>query len=125
MKKCSVWILLFILIGFLFFSCASGSDWYPTGKVEISKYRVYDTPDGLRNCTVFYKVSNTGQSRINQSTVSIQLDTDKGSYLTTVVNTTVVLPGKSIYGSVNISFFDITETVNDSGSITVTDYFFE
>ncbi len=124
MKKYII-LTLFGVIGIAFISCVDSTDWYPTGNVEILKYRVYDTPEGLRNCSVFYKINNTGVGKINQSTVSLTLETDKGSYLTTVVNTTVILPGKSIYGSVDVTFFDNTEVLDGSDSIVVTGYFFE
>ncbi len=114
-----------LMLAFFHSSCTNATDWYPTGSVEIMKYRVYDDPTGVRNCTVFYKIENTGQSKINQSTISVKVKTDKGEYFTTAIDTTVILPGKDVYGSISISFFDNLETVDNDTNVKVIDYFFE
>lgn len=114
-------VLIFI---FFFMHCSQQPDWYPTGNVKIMSYRTYENLS-VKNCNVFYSISNTGISKISQSTISFQINTLEGIYYLTEINQTTILPNTGIFDSFSFSFFTNTENVSNMNQIAISGYFFE
>ena len=106
-----------------FFSSSSPSSWYPKGSAEISSF--YEISTGTANeCTVNVKISNTGNSKIRTSTITVAVTTSSRSYFSTIVNSTGILPGKSVYASTTLVYADPSETASTAGA-KVSDEFYE
>ena len=115
--------ILLLLCLWAFFCCSDPSDWYPTGIAEIVSF--YEEEDGLEKiCHVTYRLYNDGISVISLSTLTVSVETDAKTYYNTLVNETAILPERSIWGIVSLSFHDISE-VTSREKITITDSFFE
>ena len=88
-----------------FFGCTHQVDWYPDGSAEIIESIETESPYGTM-CTIFYKVENTGGSVIRTSTLSIRVDTSSRSYFRSIVDDTRLLPGGTVFGSVEVLYQD-------------------
>jgi len=115
---------IFSVFMFSFISCENNNGWYPTGTVVISSFSEYTDGVGDKICTVFYSIENTGNSRISLNTVSFKILTDSDEYYITKVSETTILPGKKIWESIAITYFDPLE-VTALDRITIEGSFYE
>jgi hypothetical protein len=69
-------------------------------------------------------ITNTGTLIIDSSTFTVLARTDAGNYWRTIVSTTRILPGSSIWVTAEIYYADAGETLLENG-MTVGNAFFE
>jgi hypothetical protein len=69
-------------------------------------------------------VTNTGLSKIAQSTVSVSVATDARTYFKTLGSSESILPGGSLYIDGTVSYAGPTEILRADG-VLVVDRFFE
>ena len=105
-------------------SCGDNLDWYPRGEVKIVSFSVYDNT-GTRNCILYYRITNTGLSKITTTSLSVQVKTDSGVYYKTALNNTGVLSGKEIYGELIIQFTTNKAKIQNTNDVRISNYFFE
>lgn len=124
-------IIVITSVLMMFLSCDTGANWYPAGKVELTSYRI-DEEFGEKSCVIFYKITNSGLSRISLSTFSMEIttlssedNTSEYHYYSSVADKTTILPQKSVYGSFVLNFFDEGEVISSKEKIAITDAFFE
>jgi hypothetical protein len=116
-------LLLLVISVLLLVQCGGQLQWYPSGKAEIvSHYEHADEFGAL--CVVTYRVENTGEIEINESTIVLKLVTDTARYYDTIIDQTPVPPGKAILGNKEISYYSAEESIALKG-ITIEDYFFK
>ena len=105
-------------------ACQYIGNTYSNGNVEIVDYIVYDE-DEVRYCIIYYKISNTGRYIITISTISINISTNLYNYYETIVNETIILPNKDVYGNYTLKFIENTEDIDSINNILIDSYFFE
>lgn len=104
-------------------SCSNDpSSWYPSGKATIvSSYEVSDS--GYKSCVIALKIVNTGTSTINSYMVSLAAATDIRTYYKTTSADLVILPGKSAYKDVQITYAATTEILKTDGLSIADEYY--
>lgn len=115
-------LFLTLSIIFLSGSCTDPTDWYPEGSATIQT--AYETIVSEKQCIYTIAISNTGNSKISRSTVSVRVETDIREYHTTIVIETGILPGGTVYTSAAVPYIDETETLAPNG-VCVTGEFYE
>jgi len=105
-------------------SCqADTSSWYPKCTAEVASF--YEiTAAGAKSCVITLHVHNTGTSKTTTSTVSVQVKTATQTYYSTVVSSTAILPGGSIFFNASATYLDVLEATS-SDKIAVVDQFYE
>jgi len=98
-----------------FASCANDpSAYYPSGSASIAgSYETTDT--GSKSCVVTLKLANTGNSAIGAWSVSLSATTDIRTYYKTAGDSTVILPGNSVYATIYITYAADTEALTVGG----------
>lgn len=119
MKKLAFCLWVLITMG-----CSVSPDYYPRGTVEIKSYLIFDQL-GSRYSTIFYSVSNTGISKISSVTISLYIQTDRGDYYKTLVNSISIQPNHSIFGDTTISFVTNNSRITHLSNILIKNAFFE
>jgi hypothetical protein len=84
-------------------------------------YNLFDD-DGVKNCTIFYKIKNTNSIIISITTISFIITTNENIYYKTVVDENVIIPEKIIFGEFTFPLFKIEESIFD---VKIEEYFFE
>lgn len=115
-------LFICILVFFLVY-CGGQLQWYPSGKAEIVSHHENSNEFGAL-CVVTYRIENTGEIAINESTIVLKLVTDNARYYDTIIDQTPVPPGKAILGNTEISYYSTEESVALEG-ITIEEYFFK
>ena len=126
-----------VVFGVLSSSCGSPITFDPTyhssGTARIESYRVYDErdtgtadEDGIHRtrCTAFYSVKNTGETPIEQFTISFRIETDHGVYLKTETGHMTVPPEETVYADITITFFEHGETIASDSDVSIVEWFF-
>ena len=99
------------------------ASWYPSGKASIvSSYETAE--DYAKSCAITIRIENTGSSTINSYTISLSAETDIRIYFRTFTDSLTILPGKSAYIDVEISYASATETLKAEG-LSVIDEFYQ
>ncbi|TAH48293.1 MAG: hypothetical protein EWM51_10970 [Treponema sp.] len=93
--------------------CSESADWYPEGSAVVQS--AYETTATDKQCIVTVAITNTGKSKIWQSTISIAVQTTLREYRATIASETNILPGGTVYASASIPYIDGTETLAPTG----------
>lgn len=115
-------LFIFIIVFFLA-HCGGQLQWYPSGKAEIVSHHEH-TDEFAAFCVVTYRIENTGEIAVNESTIVLKLVTDNARYYDTIIDQTLIPPGKAILGNTEISYYSTEERVALKG-ITIEEYFFK
>lgn len=118
----SVQATCIVLASLLVLMCGDSSHWYPKGETEVLSFREQPAETSI-SCTVSYRIRNVGSVEIASSTVSIKLSTDLQSYYATFTDETVIPPGRSITGNIQIVYDSPYETTTLE-NIHIEDCFF-
>ena len=114
-----LWLLPLAMV-----SCApSVSGWYPSGSAVVaSSWEVGDTTS--KSCDFTIKITNPGQSKITQTTVSVSVTTNARTYYKTIDSTETILPSGSVFADGSVNYAAATETLS-SGGITIVGQFYQ
>ncbi len=99
------------------------SPWYPAGTAALDT--VYESTNGsTKNCTVTVKITNTGQSEISLSTVSVAVSTAARTYRKTFTSEVRIVPGKSVFASTTVDYADAAEALQTDG-VSIVEQFYQ
>lgn len=121
-KPVPVLIVSGLILGLLF-GCTIEHQWRPDGSVEIVDHYTLDDLAAPR-VVVNYRISNGDGSHatILVSTLVIEIDTEEHIYYETIIDTSRIPSGHSVYGRFECLFRDEIEEVAE---VRVSDSFFE
>jgi outer membrane lipoprotein-sorting protein len=124
LKTISIAILALCACGLGLSSCTqAGGSWYPSGTASIALS--YESSDTIsKSCSFTVKLTNSGQSKISQSSVSVSVETDAHTYYKSLTSTDTILPGGSIYIDGKVAYATLTETLKPNG-VTVVGQFYQ
>lgn len=105
-------------------SCSDPADWYPRGRAELVACHETEAQEGaLRTCVVYFRVTNTGRSKIGQSSISFSVETDQRLYCKTAVSQVAILPGSSAFFESPLVYASAAERIKASGARIVDQYY--
>ena len=126
-----------VVFGLLSSSCSSPVTYDPiyhsSGTARIESYRVYDErdtdigdEDGIyrTRCTAFYSVKNTGETPIEEVTISFRIETDRGVYLKTETRHMTIPPEEIVYADITITLFERGEIIASDSDVSILEWFF-
>ncbi|MDA8411823.1 MAG: hypothetical protein M0001_15730 [Treponema sp.] len=92
------------------------------GVLESSSWEVGDTTS--KTCDFSIKITNSGQSKITQTTVSVSVTTNARTYYKTIDSTETILPGGSVFADGSVGYASATESLA-SGGVTIVGQFYQ
>jgi len=116
-------ILVLCAFSTLASSCSNDvSSYYPSGTASVvSHYEIGDST--AKSCVITVKVENKGSSKISASILSISAATTTAIYRLTKSFTLDILPGKSAYFDLTVTYASATESLATDGALVIDSYF--
>jgi len=113
---------LVVMLLIFFIACSNQENWYPQGKAKVEN--MFEIVETQKQCLCTISIENIGKSKINQSTISLQVTTTEHSYYHTIVSSIGIVSGGKIYTTISIPYIDLAEETTIQ-KIIILDEFYE